>query len=323
MSPAEKKIMAARQTIRKPKKQLERPSERPPVRQPVVVRTIEPQISGIRQFNSSRYTIGYVLSGTKYIYSGDLREEVRTGDIFFLNRGAHYVEELSASPKHAFEQIMFFYTPEQMGRILASLSVGYGADTGVRHYCPECGGKDYIVAEGGSALKHFFSAVKGELAEGFFAYDPIAELVALTSLVYHIISRPEGCLRTKVLSSTDPEKELMEKLINEYVFSDITLSEFARRNNRSLTSFKKKFKEYFGDSPHRWVTRQRLMHARLQIIQTTQPIVQIGRECRFPNTSHFIKLFREEYGLTPREYRRRYIREEEEQKKRAPQREPA
>jgi AraC-like DNA-binding protein len=198
-----------------------------------------------------------------------------------------------------------------MGRILASLSVNYGADTSVRHYCEDCS-KEHVVSEGWGAAKYFFAAVKGELSEGFFADDPTAEMVTMTLLVYHIISRSEGCLRSKVLGSTDPEKEMMEKLISEYVFSDITLGEFARRNNRSLTSFKKKFKEYFNDTPHRWVTRQRLMHARLQIVQTTKPIVQIGRESRFPNTSHFIKLFREEYGLTPREYRRQHGRDDEE-----------
>jgi AraC-like DNA-binding protein len=261
--------------------------------------------------------IGCVLSGSKYIYSGDTREEALAGDLFFLNRGIHYVEDMP-SGKRPFEQILFFYTPDDMGRILASLNVGYGVDTGIRHYCSACNAREFVVAEGWDSVRHFFNGVKGELEDGFFVRDATAEIITLSKLVYHIISHAEGCMRTKILSSTDPEKELMERLISEYVFSDISLEEFATKNNRSLTSFKKKFKEYFNQTPHRWVIRQRLMHARLQIIQTSRPIVQIGRECRFPNTSHFIKLFREEYGLTPREYRRKYTIADGGEKKRAP-----
>jgi AraC-like DNA-binding protein len=160
-------------------------------------------------------------------------------------------------------------------------------------------------------LTHFFGAVNQHLRDGYFLHDPTAELLSLESLIYHIISQPEGCIRTRVLGSTDPEKELLEMQIQEYIFSGITLEELARKNNRSLTSFKKKFKAYFGDPPHRWVVRQRLKHARLQLISTEKTITQIGIECRLPNTSHFIQLFNKEFGLTPAIYRRRYSGEEE------------
>lgn len=63
---------------------------------------------------------------------------------------------------------------------------------------------------------------------------------------------------------------------------------------------------YFNDPPHRWVVRQRLMYARLMLISTNKPVAQIGAECRFPNTSHFIKLFRKEFDITPANYRRKY-----------------
>ena len=323
MSPAEKKKMAAIKTIRKIKKQIEAvPEKQRVVRLPVVVRTTESRIlPGMHPVDNARYTIGYVISGTRKIYSDDSYEEVKAGEIFFLDRGSHYVEEVPAA-KAPFEQVMFYYTSEQMARILASLSVDYGADLGVRHYCDNCLGKRHVIAHGWGALKHFFTAIRGQLAEGYFEHNPTAELVALTQLVYHIVSRPESCLRTTLLSGTDPEKELMEKLMNEYIFSNISLEELARKNNRSLSSLKIKFKEHFGGAPRRWITRKRLMHARLQILQTTRSIVQIGQDCCFPSTSHFIKLFRDEYGLTPREYRRKHLLEEE-QKKRTPEPEPA
>ncbi len=163
-----------------------------------------------------------------------------------------------------------------------------------------------ILHENDAAARLARAATGKNLRDGVYSQDSTAEALALTTLVYQIISRPEGCLRTRILSSTDPEKELMERQLRDYIFSDITLEQFAERTNRSLSSFKKKFKEYYNEPPHRWVIRQRLMYARLQVISTDRDISLISMECRFQNPSYFIRLFRKEFGLTPAQYRTKY-----------------
>ncbi len=279
--------------------------ENRPVRQPIVVRTTESERSGIHSFDVTRCALGYVLSGRKYIYMGDTCREAGPGDIFFLGKGKHYIEEAPEGRK-PFEQIIFFYSPQQLARIISQLSLDHRIDVRIRHSCEECYGRDHVIAPGWGALKHFFNATNQHLRDGLFARDQTAEMLKLTELIYHIVSQPECCLRTRVLGSTNSEKESFEKSAYDYVMSDITLEELAKRHNRSLTAFKKMFKNYFNDPPHRWVVRQRLMHSRLLLISTGKPVAQIGTECRFPNTSHFIKLFHKEFGMTPAAYRRKY-----------------
>ena len=43
-----------------------------------------------------------------------------------------------------------------------------------------------------------------------------------------------------------------------------------------------------------------------RLISTNKSISEIGLACNFPNTSHFIKLFKKEYGMTPAAYRNRH-----------------
>ncbi len=276
----------------------------------MVVRNSEADRQGVRSFETSRYALGYVLSGRKYLYTGDARWEVSPGDIFFMGRGIHFVENIPARSKRGFEEIIFFYTPEQVGSIIANLTINYNLNTCLDHTCEECMRRDHVIAPGWPQLNQFFNSILEQVKAGFLENNSTLEMLSLSMLVYLIVDRPESCLRTRVLGSTDPEKELMERVMHEFIYSDMTLDELAKRNNRSLSSFKKKFREYFGEAPHRWVVRKRLMNARLQIIQTNKTSTQISNECNFSNTSHFIKLFQKEYGLTPFQYRRKYRSEE-------------
>ena len=190
MSPAEKKKKAARQSVRHPSRttrQTGQQSARQTNIQPVIVRTIEPSMTGIRSFDASRYVIGYVLSGRKHIYSGDVCYEVPAGDIFFLSKGTHYIEDIPDGRK-SFEQIMFYYTSEQIGRVIARLNVDYGTDTFVCHSCEECLAKDYVIAPGWNTLKHFFGSVKQHHKEGYFSGNTAAEMLSLTILVYYIVT---------------------------------------------------------------------------------------------------------------------------------------
>ena len=93
----------------------------------------------------------------------------------------------------------------------------------------------------------------------------------------------------------------------DHIFKDISIEELSKLTNRSLTSFKKEFRRHFMMPPHKWYIRQRLMHSRLLLISTSKSISEIGNACTFPNTSHFIKLFKKEYQMTPAAYRNRHI----------------
>lgn len=135
----------------------------------------------------------------------------------------------------------------------------------------------------------------------------------MTELIYLIASHEDCCLKSKLLSNVDTARENFEQIIYDHIFRDVSIEELARLTNRSLTSFKKEFRRHFQIPPHKWFIRQRLMHSRLLLISTSKSISEIGNECTFPNTSHFIKLFKKEYQMTPAAYRHRHLTTQEEQ----------
>lgn len=272
------------------------------VQYPGIMKYVQQNRTGVQSHQTSRHAIGYILRGRKYIYYGDVRYEVGRGEMFYVNIGMHYMEDIPESGK-TFEQIMFFYTPDRLSDILSGLNTEYQIHISNDHDCDNCRDTPYVVYPAWGAARSFFSTINQYIKDDMFNENSAAEKMKLTELVYLIISNPLCCLKSRILNNADTIRESFEKSIQRHIFSDISIEELARICNKSLTSFKKEFKEHFHESPHRWLIRQRLMHSRLLLISTNKSVSEIGNECNFPNTSHYIKLFKKEYGITPAVYR--------------------
>ncbi len=253
----------------------------------------------------SRYAIGYVVRGTKHIYYGDACHTVSKGEIFYMGVGNHYVEDIPEEGR-PFEQVIVYYSPELLQRTLLYLNMNYSINISNSHSCDRCRRLNHVSTEASTTLRSFFTHAVSYLQDDNFMHDEAAENIKLTELMYLIVSQSDGCLKSKILSNMDASRDNFEQIIYSHIFCDISIEELSTLCNRSLTSFKKEFKRHFYMPPHRWFIRQRLMQSRLLLISTSKSISEIGIECTFPNTSHFIKLFKKEYGTTPAIYRHRH-----------------
>lgn len=253
----------------------------------------------------SRYAIGYILRGTKYIYDGDKRQTLARGDVFYLGLGHHYIENVPDGSQ-PYEEVLFYYTPEDLQRILMHLNITYGLNISNEHSCENCRNRTHVAMSAWNSLRNFFVNTNNYLRDEEFRHDETAENIKMTELIYLIASHEDCCIKSKLLSNVDAAKENFEQIVYDHIFKDISIEELARLTHRSLTSFKKEFRRHFQMPPHKWFIRQRLMHSRLLLISTSKSISEIGNECTFPNTSHFIKLFKKEYQMTPATYRHRH-----------------
>jgi len=82
------------------------------------------------------------------------------------------------------------------------------------------------------------------------------------------------------------------------------LEEFAHLSGRSLSSFKKDFINTFNSPPGKWLQKRRLEHAKYLLELTDKNINELAFETGFENTSHFIRIFRQTYGVTPLQFKK-------------------
>lgn len=277
----------------------------PQAEEPMIVKYVEKTSTGIETKTLSRYAIGYVLHGTQFLYDGDKRRVVHRGDVVYYGIGRHYVESLPEGP-HPFEQILFYYTQEDLQRVLAHLNVTYRLKITNSHSCEACRNSSLVATEASTVLRTFFQNTDNYLKECNFHRDETAENIKMTELVYLIASQEDGCIKNRLLCSVDSVQEVFEQVIYDHVFKPVPIEVLAEKTHRSLTSFKKEFRRHFQIPPHKWYVQQRLRHSRLLLISTTKSISEIGNECTFPNTSHYIKLFKRAYHMTPAAYRQQH-----------------
>ena len=277
---------------------------------PSIEKYVSASNNGIETHKFTRCVIGYILNGEKYVYYDDKCYKFSQGDLFFLGMGCHYTKNIPAQG-HPYEQILVRYTSEELQRILLHLNIAYKLNITNNHQCDDCRTLNHATMPGWSSIRRFFSHIDDCLTEGSLLDDPTAENLKMTELLYLIVSHGDCCIKSKLLGNVDAARDNLQQIVYSNIFSDISVEEIAKRCNRSLTSFKKEFFRIYGTSPHQWLIRQRLIHARLLLISTDKAIAEIGTACAFPNTSHFIKLFRKQYGMTPATYRNRHRGPEE------------
>jgi AraC-like DNA-binding protein len=78
------------------------------------------------------------------------------------------------------------------------------------------------------------------------------------------------------------------------------LDRFSYLTGRSLTTFKRDFKNIYGVTPQRWLTEKRLKLAYYLLIDGNQKPAEIYREAGFENLSHFSFAFKKMFGYAPK-----------------------
>ena len=167
----------------------------------MIVKFVEHFHNGVQSHTLSRYAIGYIVRGEKHIYNGDKRQTISKGDVFFLGIGTHYTEEVP-DESNTFEQILFYYQPADLHKILMYLNLTYGLNISYNHACPECQGANAVSTPAWQLLKGFFSNTANYLRGEGFLHDETAENIKMTELVYLIVSHDECCLRSKILGNS-------------------------------------------------------------------------------------------------------------------------
>lgn len=116
----------------------------------------------------------------------------------------------------------------------------------------------------------------------------------------------EGITRDVRLTkdSIEPYSEfrLCIDFLQQNYMKAIQVKDLAKRCSMSLSTFERKFKRHFGNTPSQYIKRLRIEKA-CEMLRQGQSIQEAAFETGFCDQSYFTKEFRLVMGITPRQYK--------------------
>ena len=99
----------------------------------------------------------------------------------------------------------------------------------------------------------------------------------------------------------------IKELVHAKIEDDLTLIEMAQSVQLSTAHFSRMFRNSTGESPHRFVLRQRVERAKEMLRADEARVLDVAVTCGFKTQQHFARVFRQVCGVSPTEYRQQFL----------------
>lgn len=241
----------------------------------------------------------YVLGGQKRWKTKDRDCLVASGDALFVRRGANTVYQYFDEPFF----VLFIFVPDRFIRQVLTRHPDLEAGK-VENYSPADTLFPLALDE---VLRSYFQSLFSYFLQSHPPHPALLKL-KLEELVLNILSRSGNeAIRQCFRGMARRQKADLEEVMRRHYTYPLSLSDYARLCARSLSTFRRDFKAVFHTTPAKWLIRERLAFSRFLLETTDQIISEIAENSGFKNRSHFTKLFKETFGMTPVQFRERRV----------------
>lgn len=251
-----------------------------------------PQREKLLQLYSKYIQLSFTLSGKRFWHHGNHTWEANTNNGLLIKKCA-FIQELPADGS-GWDVLVFYLKDEYLRSIF---------DEFLPHLIIE------DLPEPRKEMIETFvidlgirNCYKGIIP--YFSQDtPLPESVLegkFKELLFLIFSHPKNKhILAYILKIKDGYQTPLWEVMEANFMYDLKLKDFANIANRSLSTFKRDFKDYYKMSPGRWLTLRRLERAKAIISTSDKSIQEIAFECGFNNASHFSRVFKEHFQHSP------------------------
>jgi len=139
------------------------------------------------------------------------------------------------------------------------------------------------------------------LVRRVFMYAKVSEILALK--IYQLEEEKRQGFSETLLSEEDMKLVIRAKNIHASELKNPpTISELAKRLGTNESKLKRNFKKIYHKTLNESLTEERLNYAKMLLAAQKLNIQQISLEIGYKNPSHFTRLFKQHFGILPRDF---------------------
>lgn len=235
--------------------------------------------------------------GVEYLV-GTRRYRLQKGDVIFVSPGVSHRPILPEQMTEPYRREVLWISQEFAQLIQSQYSHIQSENPPATNLVRTAGTKWEFLAD------LFHTGVR-EAEERKFGWE--AAVMGNSMLLLSYLSRAFRELSAAPLRAEKPE--LLDRAldyIEEHLADKLTLADTARHFYVSESTVSHLFQQKLGVSFYRCVTQRRLIAAKELIFQS-MPMDQVSRQVGFRDYSSFYRAFRQEYGISPQQFRKRQL----------------
>jgi AraC family transcriptional regulator, exoenzyme S synthesis regulatory protein ExsA len=240
----------------------------------------------------------FISSGKKIWRSIYHSYEVNDGDIIFVKKGANL--------KHQFFDddfcAVFLFIPDDFIKEFLKKNQAF-LDTPQK----DLSGQDSVIrVDNDELLKSYYQSVRSYLSLSELPNKQLMLLKFEELLLSLFANKKHQHLTDYFISLCQSQKYHLNRVMEENFAYNLKIENYAQLCHMSLSNFKRFFKQTYNTTPAAWLQLRKLDLARHLLLTAELPVNQISFDCGFEDASHFIRVFKQRYLLTPHQYRLKY-----------------
>jgi AraC family transcriptional regulator, exoenzyme S synthesis regulatory protein ExsA len=236
--------------------------------------------------------LAFVLSGKKIWSYNDVSYELKAGDAIFVSKGAHHIEQIMDKE---FCVLLFIFPDEFLEEVLEDTNY-------FRKKRPQKTQK-LIPIEVNEPLQIYFQSMASFFSQKL---SPSKQLLAVKfrELILQLLNYQNDPTLFIFFDSVIASPEWkFKRLIESNLRFNLSIEEYASIAGMSVSTFKRFFRQVFGDSPGQFIINSRLSFAAGLLKKTSKTVQEIAYESGFENAAHFTRMFNKKFKTSPSKYR--------------------
>ncbi len=237
----------------------------------------------------------HVLTGRKTWHTAVGDYSANPGETLFFKKGAAVVEQ---HLEIDFCLLIFFISDDLVRATVREVAGSLGA---VQQSQLTIQSAARVVND--PTLTGFFSSMREYFAGRDKPSEPLLRLKLKELILSILTSGQNPALAAYFRSVGESEGVSVAEIMEANFRFNLSLEEYARLCHRSLSSFKREFQTLFQTSPGKWLLAKRLDYASALLRSTQRNITGIAFDSGFEDVSHFSRVFKERFDVSPMTYR--------------------
>lgn len=164
--------------------------------------------------------------------------------------------------------------------------------------------KDAFQEDATALVKAYFLSIAKFFDHKDALSEEILELKLKEAILLLLQTEDSSHLNLIVRSLFSDKTFSFREVIESNLYEPLDLQRLAAMSNNSMASFKRKFSKMYDNTPAKYIAQKKLEKARSSLAFSQNSIKEICYDCGFTNPSSFSRMFKNQYGCSPTEFRK-------------------